>query len=87
MFLVPAARDRGLGPDAARTLARWLLGTGTMRRLTVDPYVSNARAIRAWAKAGFRPVEEREPDREHRSRWLLMEIDRDSLGLPPATAE
>ena len=27
-------------------------------------------------KAGFRPLEEREPDHEHRDRWLLMEFDR-----------
>jgi aminoglycoside 6'-N-acetyltransferase len=72
MFLIPAARDHGLGPDAARTLARWLLDPGGMRRVTVDPYVSNERAIRAWAKAGFEPVEERPPDDEKTTSWLLM---------------
>ena len=82
MFLIPGARGRGLGPDAARTLARWLLGTGRVRRLTVDPYLSNERAIRAWAKAGFRPVEEREPDHEHTSAWLLMVADGPAFGLP-----
>jgi hypothetical protein len=35
----------------------------------------NERAVRGWLKAGFRPVEEREPDDEHRDRWLLMEFD------------
>lgn len=79
MFLIPAARDRGLGPDAARTLARWLMTDGGYRRVTVDPYRSNARAIRAWAKAGFRPVEPREPDAEHTEAWLLMALD-----TPPA---
>ena len=32
----------------------------------------NERAVRAWRKAGFEPVEERLPDEEHTSRWLLM---------------
>jgi aminoglycoside 6'-N-acetyltransferase len=36
MFLIPAARGRGLGPDAARTMADWLLETGVLRRLTVN---------------------------------------------------
>jgi aminoglycoside 6'-N-acetyltransferase len=80
MFLIPAARGRGLGPDAARTLARWLLSAGQMRRLTVDPYVSNEHAIRAWEKAGFRPVETREPDLEHTGSWLLMVFDRSAFG-------
>lgn len=28
MFLVPSARGRGLGPEAALTLGRWLLDEG-----------------------------------------------------------
>ena len=72
MFLVPSARDHGLGTDAAATLARWLVDAGHVQRLTVDPYLSNERAIRAWTKAGFRPVERREPDSEHTAAWLLM---------------
>jgi aminoglycoside 6'-N-acetyltransferase len=85
MFLIPRARGRGLGPDAARTLAIWLLGSGQRRRLTVDPYLSNERAIRAWAKAGFRPVEERAPDQEHAYPWLSMAADGGALGLPAAS--
>ncbi len=76
MFLIPAARDRGLGADAARTLADWLLGAGRRERVTADPYASNARAIRAWAKAGFRFIEERAPDDEHTEPWLLLATDR-----------
>ena len=74
MFLIPSMRGRGLGPDAARTLARSLCSAG-QRLLTVDPYLWNEAAIRAWRKAGFRPVEEREPDKEHTGRWLLMTFD------------
>jgi aminoglycoside 6'-N-acetyltransferase len=72
MFLVPAARGHGLGPDAARAVADWLLEAGVLRRLTVDPYLSNGRAIAAWKKAGFQPVDEHEPDEENAVPWLLM---------------
>ena len=74
MFLIPEARGCGIGPDAARTLARWLLTHGGRQRVTVDPYLWNERAIAGWTKAGFRPIEEREPDHEHEQRWLLMEF-------------
>ena len=72
MFLVPAARDRGLGPDAGRALARWLLGPGGLDHVTVDPYISNARAVRGWEKAGFRRLAKGEPDEEHMKPWFLM---------------
>jgi aminoglycoside 6'-N-acetyltransferase len=74
MFLVPHARGRGLGPDAARALARHLRDDRGWDRVTVDPYVWNDRAVRAWQRSGFEPVGEREPDDEHRERWLLMEF-------------
>lgn len=74
MFLVPHARGRGLGPDAARAVARHLRDERAWRRVTVDPYVWNESAIRAWRRAGFRDVGEREPDEEHSARWLLMEF-------------
>jgi aminoglycoside 6'-N-acetyltransferase len=75
MFLTPEARGRGLGPDSARTLARYLLREAGRTRVSVDPYLWNDRAVRAWKKAGFRPVEEREPDDEHLHAWLLMTFD------------
>jgi aminoglycoside 6'-N-acetyltransferase len=75
MFLIPSARGRGLGPDAARALACYLLSHGGRERVTVDPYVWNERAVAGWRKAGFRPVGEQEPDLEHLHRWLLMECD------------
>jgi aminoglycoside 6'-N-acetyltransferase len=70
-FLVPTARGRGLMADAAQALARSLLASG-WSDVTVDPYTWNERAVRAWRKAGFEPVEERPPDGEHTSAWLLM---------------
>jgi aminoglycoside 6'-N-acetyltransferase len=75
MFLIPTARGRSLGPDAAHTLAKYLITHAGRNRITVDPYLWNERAVRGWLKAGFRPVEEREPDHEHLDRWLLMEFD------------
>lgn len=61
LFLVPAARGRGLGPDAARALVRYLFAERGWRRVTVDPAADYARAIRAWEKAGF-VVERAWPD-------------------------
>jgi aminoglycoside 6'-N-acetyltransferase len=75
MFLIPAARGRGLGPDAARAVARYLREDRGWRRVTVDPYTWNEAAVRAWRRAGFRDVGEREADNEHKGRWLLMEFE------------
>ena len=73
MFLIPEARGRGLGPDAARALATALRDEG-WTRITVDPYLWNERAIQAWKRAGFEPVERRSADGEHTADWLLMEL-------------
>jgi aminoglycoside 6'-N-acetyltransferase len=54
MFLAALAQGRGLGPDAARTLALYLEREVGVPRITVDPVVANPRAVRAWARAGFR---------------------------------
>jgi aminoglycoside 6'-N-acetyltransferase len=72
MFLAPEARGRGLGPDAARALARHLRDERGWNPVTVDPYLWNDAAVRAWQRAGFEAVGEREPDEDHRERWLLM---------------
>lgn len=74
MFLIPDARGRGLGPDVARAVARHLRDERGCTRVTVDPYLWNETAVRAWERAGFRAVEEREPDADHSARWLLMEF-------------
>ena len=73
MFLVPAARGRGLGPDAARAITRHLLEERGWGRVTVDPYSWNEPAVRAWRKAGFVPVSRHPPDEDHTAEWLLME--------------
>jgi len=50
------ARGRGLGPDAIRTLARYLFEERDHHRLTIDPSATNDRAIRAYQSVGFKPV-------------------------------
>ena len=56
LFLSAEARGRGLGPDAVRTLAGWLVRERGHHRLTIDPALDNARAVRAYEKVGFKPV-------------------------------
>ena len=75
MFLIPEARGLGLGPDAARALARHLREDRGWTQVITDPYTWNDAAIRAWRKAGFVDVEPREPDDEHGAPWLLMVFD------------
>ncbi|HJM88796.1 MAG TPA: GNAT family protein [Dehalococcoidia bacterium] len=49
----PDARDRGLGTEAIRTMLRFLFEDLACHRVTIDPEVANARAIRCYEKAGF----------------------------------
>jgi aminoglycoside 6'-N-acetyltransferase len=56
IFLEPAVHGRGLGRDAVRTLARYLIDERGHHRLTIDPATGNERAIRCYAAVGFRPV-------------------------------
>jgi GrpB-like predicted nucleotidyltransferase (UPF0157 family)/GNAT superfamily N-acetyltransferase len=61
LVLVQERRGRGLGVDAARSLARHLRGVG-WRRIIVDPQATNHRAITAFEKAGF--VRQREENEQ-----------------------
>jgi aminoglycoside 6'-N-acetyltransferase len=56
LFLGSPFQDRGLGTDAVRTLARYLIGERGHHRLTIDPAAHNERAIRCYEKVGFRRV-------------------------------
>lgn len=76
MFLVASARGRGLGPDAARAMARHLLDERGWTRVTVDPYTWNEAALHGWRKAGFVEVATHGADDEHRAPWVLMEFSR-----------
>ena len=74
MFLVPAARGRGLGPDAARAMAEHLVGERGRARVTVDPYAWNEGAVHAWERAGFVEGSRHEVDDEHTAPWILLEF-------------
>ncbi len=56
IYLDPAVHGRGVGTDAVRTLARWLIEERGHHRLEIDPAADNAGAIRCYTKVGFRPV-------------------------------
>jgi len=74
MFLIPSARGRGLGSDAARAMAEHLLRERSRERVTVDPYAWNAGAVRAWQRAGFVEVSRHGAGGEYTAPWILMEF-------------
>ena len=78
VFLAGQAQGQGLGTDAVRTLARYLIDERGHHRLTIDPAAENAAAIRAYEKVGFRTVGVmreywRSPDETWRD-GLLMDL-------------
>jgi aminoglycoside 6'-N-acetyltransferase len=79
IFLTARHHGKGLGTDAVRTLARWLVHERGHHRLTIDPAAANTAAIRSYRKVGFKPVGiMRAYWRDHRTgRWqdgLLMDL-------------
>ncbi|MFJ8441539.1 aminoglycoside 6'-N-acetyltransferase [Kitasatospora griseola] len=56
VFLTARHHGKGLGTDAVRTLARWLVHDRGHHRLTIDPAAANTAAIRSYRKVGFKPV-------------------------------
>ncbi|MEU5883403.1 aminoglycoside 6'-N-acetyltransferase [Spirillospora sp. NPDC047279] len=79
VFLSARHQGRGLGTDAVRTLARWLIEERGHHRLTIDPSAANAAAIRCYEKVGFRPVGvmrqyERDPVTGEWRDGLLMDL-------------
>lgn len=83
LYLDPAVRGQGLGPDALRALARHLFEDHGHHRLTIDPAVANPAAIAAYRKVGFRPVGVlRQAERDVDGTWrdaLLMDLLRDEF--------
>jgi aminoglycoside 6'-N-acetyltransferase len=74
MFLIPLVRGRGLGPDAARAMARHLIDERGRTRVTVDPYAWNEGAVHAWRRAGFAEVSRHRAGGEYTAPWILMEF-------------
>ncbi len=56
IFLAPAYHGAGLGPEALRLAARWLIDELGHHRLTIDPALANERAIAVYESIGFRRV-------------------------------
>jgi aminoglycoside 6'-N-acetyltransferase len=56
LFLDPALHGYGLGTEAVRRVVRHLIDDRGHHRITIDPAAANGAAIRAYEKAGFRPV-------------------------------
>ncbi len=83
LFLDPRFHGRGLGRDAVRTLAAWLVGERGHHRLTIDPALANERAIRCYEAAGFKRVGVmRQYERDPNGGWrdgLLLDLLADEL--------
>jgi aminoglycoside 6'-N-acetyltransferase len=79
VFLDPALHGRGLGSEAVRRVVHHLIDERGHHRITIDPAIDNAAAIRAYEKVGFRRVgvmREYECDADGRG-WhdgLLMDL-------------
>ncbi|WP_405753153.1 aminoglycoside 6'-N-acetyltransferase [Streptomyces sp. NBC_00012] len=56
IFLTARHHGKGLGTDAVRTLAKWLVRERGYHRLTIDPAAANTAAICSYRKVGFKPV-------------------------------
>jgi len=78
IVLHPDWCDRGLGTDSVRTLARHLFDDLGHHRITIDPAVTNARAVSSYRKVGFRDVGVmRRYERANDGTWrdsLLMDL-------------
>ena len=76
-------QGKGLGPDAIRALARYLIDERGHHRLTIDPAAHNLNAIKAYERVGFKPVGVmRKYERGLDGTWhdgLLMDILADEL--------
>jgi aminoglycoside 6'-N-acetyltransferase len=90
VYLGGRFQGRGAGTEAVGLLARFLFERRGHHRITIDPAAANVRAIRSYAKVGFRPVGvmrqyERGGDGQFHD-GLLMDLLRDELtGLEELT--
>jgi aminoglycoside 6'-N-acetyltransferase len=87
VYLGTRFQGQGAGTEAVALLARYLFTERGHHRITIDPAAHNDRAIRSYAKVGFRPVGvmrqyERGPDGQFHD-GLLMDLLRDELAVEP----
>lgn len=74
---------RGFGTEAVQALARWGFLELNLHRVQLKVYEDNARAIRAYEKAGFKVEGRLRQSRFHHGRYcdtLVMGLLRDELG-------
>jgi aminoglycoside 6'-N-acetyltransferase len=79
VFLDPALHGHGLGTEAVSRMIRHLIDERGHHRIVIDPATANTAAVRAYEKAGFRPVgvmrqAERDADADAWHDVLLMEL-------------
>jgi aminoglycoside 6'-N-acetyltransferase len=78
-----AHQGKGLGPEALRLAIAYLIEQRGHHRFTIDPSAANERAIRAYARLGFKPVGVlRQYERHDDGEWhdgLLMDLLADEL--------
>jgi aminoglycoside 6'-N-acetyltransferase len=84
LFVDPALHGRGIGSEAVKRVVRLLVEERGHHRITIDPAVENVAAVRAYQKAGFKPVgtmrqSERDADGGGWHDSLLMELLADEL--------
>jgi aminoglycoside 6'-N-acetyltransferase len=83
IVLHPEVHGRGIGPEAVRALVRHLFEDRGHHRIVIDPNAANERAIRAYAKVGFRRVGVLRDYEWHADRgWtdgVLMDLLRDEF--------
>jgi aminoglycoside 6'-N-acetyltransferase len=56
LFLDPRLHGQGFGTEAVARVVRCLLDNCDHHRITIDPALANAAAIRCYEKVGFAPV-------------------------------
>jgi RimJ/RimL family protein N-acetyltransferase len=56
LFVATEFHGRGIGTDAVKTVVRHLVEERGHHRVTIDPSVDNAAAVRSYEKAGFQPI-------------------------------
>jgi aminoglycoside 6'-N-acetyltransferase len=90
LFLDPSLHGQGFGAEAVGRVVRYLIHHCDHHRITIDPALANAAAIRCYEKVGFTPVGVmRRAERDSGGRgWhdcLLMElvVPAPSDGPPP----
>lgn len=81
--IATAHQSQGIGPEALRLAIVHLIEERGHHRFTIDPAAANERAIRAYAKLGFKPVGVmRRYERGNDGTWhdgLLMDLLADEL--------